>query len=222
MIIACFELSLSDANFSINFITPTKTNVPEITLISFPETNELTVCFWYKLSNLENKWNAVFMYSSLELTTANDFMMWMNGNGEIHATIRDTHQLIVRGKLIIGQWTHFCWSWQSSGNWTAYMSGKRVKSNTGEKYENSFVGKIPNSSGSFLLGQDKDQNKISDKNQMFRGELSQFYLYNKALTVDEVYSAYQNRPSTNNIIVGWWQFKDLTKGSDIIQTAFPF
>lgn len=82
----------------------------------------------------------------------------------------------------------------------------------------NFKGVFPDSMGSLMLGQDKDHDRVNDRLQMFRGKITQFYVYKKQLNVDEVYSAYQLHPSTQHLILGWWQFKNTTNGTDIVTT----
>lgn len=208
--------------FAIHFRTATKKNIPEVSAINFPGTDELSVCFWYKLAEFYGtKWHSIFMYESVDKKNSNELMMWLNANDEIHVSMRDTHQRVLQRKLRLNVWTHLCWTWNSTGQWNIYMSGLKVNMGN-EAKKVTHRGKFPESYGSLILGQDKDGGKVSDQNQMFRGEITQFYLYHKQLTDEQVRSAYENKPSTQKIVVGWWQFEKTTSGTDIVESKYPF
>ena len=77
-----------------------------------------------------------------------------------------------------------------------------------------------------ILGQDVDvvngNDTINQPEQMFEGQLTSLFIYDRVLTRQQVISAFQHQPSIDNIIVGWWQFKNTTNGTDIVTTPFPF
>lgn len=209
-----------DVHFAIHFRTPTIKNIPIVRKVDFPETEDMSICFWYKMDNVTQKWMSALMYTSVEIQGSNDLMIWFS-NVKIHATMRSSGITILDKKLVLEQWTHFCWIWESSGKWSTFLSGKRVNAGftTNKK---SFAGKFKESHGNFVLGQDQDDDHINEPRQMFRGSITQLYLYHKKLTTDEVQSSYERRPPVDKVIVGWWDFKGKTNGTDIIQTKYPF
>lgn len=215
--ISCF----TDVHFAIDFRKPTIKGVPELRRIVFPETDQLSVCFWYKLADVRQKWLSAFMYTSVEIPGSNDFMIWFTRD-QIHATMRSSGQTILKEPLSINTWTHFCWVWDSSGRWKTYLSGKIVNAGYVAS-KKTFKGKFQETHGNFLLGQDKDDDAINEPKQMFRGEITQLFLYHKKLTSDEVRAAYEKRPPTQNVTVGWWQFKNKSvNGTNIVETKYPF
>lgn len=161
------------------------------------------------------------MYTSVEIPGSNDLMIWFTRD-QIHATMRSSGQTILKEPLPINVWTHFCWIWDSTGRWMTYLSGKKVKAGFIAS-KKTFLGKFQETHGNFLLGQDKDDDAINEPKQMFRGEITQLFLYHKKLTDDEVFAAYEKRPPTQNVTIGWWQFKNKAKnGSNIVETKYPF
>lgn len=200
----------------------TTVNVPEIKHVTFPKTGSISVCFWYKLSRfVGEKMHAIFTYSSEDIYDSDDFMMWLSAKNEIHVTMKsDKKRILEKIRLPLNKWEHLCWTWTKTGSWILYMSGKIKES--GVSRIPSFKESFPESIGTLTLGQDKDNNKINDREQMFRGQITQFYLYHKTLNAAEVRSAFRKNPPTDSIIVGWWQFKDKTNGEDIVLSKYPF
>jgi len=81
---------------------------------------------------------------------------------------------------------------------------------------------FPASQGDVLLGQDVDNGHINDAKQMFQGKMTEFFIYSRELTQQDVTAAYQNVPPTKDIVLGWWQFKNSTKGNEIEEIEYPF
>lgn len=210
-----------DASFSINFKNPTKENIPELRRVVFPKTDAISVCFWFKLDTIAyatNKWMAVFMFTSVEIPGENDLMIWIKKD-ELHVYMKSKGKSVHQKAFKMNKWSHLCWLWEKTGNWWVYVDGLLASAQT--TTDTAFTKSFPESSGNLLLGQDKDEDLINQSIQMFHGTMTQFYIYSKRLTGDEVVSLYENRPPIENVVVGWWQFKNYTKGNDIVLEEFP-
>lgn len=209
-----------DISFAIDFRTLTTENIPEVRRQLFPKTDELSVCIWFRPASLNRDWSALFMYTSVEIPGSNELMLWLTNKQEIHVSMRGTDQLVLNKNIELNVWTHLCWTWNSTGHWSLYIAGKRVNTGYDPSKDHSYRGTFPESHGNFMLGQDRDDDRINEKAQMFHGTITQFYVYKKQLIQEEINSAYQNHPPTQNLILGWWKFNNKTTGTDIVTTKF--
>ena len=159
------------------------------------------------------------MYATYDIEGENDLMLWFNKD-KMAVSLRDKEPHTSKIKFRNNKWTHLCWTWITTGEWKIYMNGAlhyQTKSNLTQ-----FTEPFPESTGTVFLGQDVDGHKITDREQMFEGQITSLFIYNTTLNERQVISSFQNHPPINNVIVGWWHFKNKTIGSDIVTTSYPF
>ena len=58
----------------------------------------------------------------------------------------------------------------------------------------------------FALGQDVDNGMINVKHQEFHGNISQLFMYNRKLSIEEMKSTYQKHPPNDSMIISWSDF----------------
>lgn len=170
------------------------------------------------LKDSSNRWMAAFMFTSVEIAGDNDFMVWVTED-QVHIYLRSGGKRVANTKFKDNEWSHLCWMWQNTGQWWTFINGKQVK--TGYESDPKFKEPFPDSSGNIILGQDKDEDTINQDTQMLHGSITQLFIYSKHLSQDEIISLYHNRPPSDNIVVGWWKFKNTTSGPDIVESALP-
>ena len=161
---------------------------------------------------------SAFMFTSVEISGDNDFMVWVTED-QVHIYLRSSGKRVAKTKFPYNEWSHLCWMWKKTGQWWTYVNGKLIK--TGYESDEKFKEPFPDSLGNILLGQDKDEDIINQPTQMLHGSMSQFYIYSKLLTRDDVTALYHNKPPANDIVVGWWQFKNITRGENIVESGLP-
>ena len=163
----------------------------------------------------------VFTYASKDILDEHDFVLFF-GQHYLAIELKNRKLSIVMNGLFefkINTWNHICWSWESQGHWKLYLGGLMVK--TGQSDIPEYNALFPESSGIMLLGQDMDFDFINDPKQMFNGRISQLYIFNSTLTSSQVKDSYANRSPTDNVIFGWWRFKNETNGTKIVEEPFP-
>jgi len=161
---------------------------------------------------------AAFMFTSVDISGDNDFMIWVTKN-QVHVYFRSVGERILKKDFEQNKWLHVCWTWENTGKYWTYLNG--VKEKSGLVSDTLFRQDFPESHGNLLLGQDKDEDYVNQKSQMLHGAITQFYIFNKTLSTDEVVSVYQSRLPKKDVVVGWWQFKNLTHGHEIFEVDFP-
>ena len=106
-------------------------------------------------------------------------------------------------------WQHFCFTYEvlSSGSSgtsvksSMYLQGEKVTEKTStltpEEYEDMPL------DGALMLGQEQDKRGGgTDPSQGFSGELTQFNIWDRALTADEIFDmATCKGPSTNHVVL---------------------
>lgn len=203
-----------DINFVVSFKQRTIENIPTLHNITFPQADYISICFWYKL-RVSPGWGykGVVSYT---ISGKEDFMVWFHTN----TMTVISHNVTTRspGKFVVGKWINFCWTGQSGKTWQLYLDGKEFHSGRMEKG----TWRLPTTKGSLYLGQDHDDNVIDSPGQMFEGELSELFIYKGKLSKQDVLNSYNHKPRLNDIIVGWWQFKNKTSGTQIVEEQSPF
>lgn len=83
---------------------------------------------------------------------------------------------------------------------------------------------MKNLTGYLILGQnvDKERYKVNELSNTFFGELKEMYLYHIKLTAEEVSFVYQHAAIKKKIAIGWWEFKEKSNVSEIIETKYTF
>ena len=106
------------------------------------------------------------------------------------------------------QWVHLCWLWKTTGNWTLLKNGNiihQVVSN-----QNTFSQPLPKGRGEFTLG-NIIKKGYNNTGEMLGSKISQFYLYNRLLSITEVLQLFTFRPPPlNGLLLGWWSWKNIT------------
>uniref|UniRef100_A0A7M5WMM5 EGF-like domain-containing protein n=2 Tax=Clytia hemisphaerica TaxID=252671 RepID=A0A7M5WMM5_9CNID len=210
-----------DVHFSIDFKEPTTNHLPELRRLHFLQSDALSICFWFKLNNASHsRWMSAFLYTSVEIEGDNDLSIWVTKD-QAHVYLKSSGKRIAQTTFPENEWSHLCWIWENSGRWLTYVNGdlKKAGFEANDKFQSSF----PDSLGNLVLGQDKDEDTINQDAQMLHGSISQFMIYNSMLTRDDVVAVYQNRAPIDNIVVGWWQFKNITNSptNEIAEGPFP-
>lgn len=152
----------------------------------------------------------------------NDFAVWFDIK-RMYVYKRDTITYVL-DEHPVNTWIHFCWIWDSTGNWMTYINGTAHQSNTAQGAE--FKKKFQATKGYLLLGQDTDlvnsEELIDDVEQMFVGKITEFYIYHVKLTAEDVSSAFTHSPMKENIVVGWQMFVGKANSTDIVELESPF
>lgn len=175
------------------------------------------MCFWCKAKENNNEWKSVFLYDATDVW----FQVWIVNNTMLYIQVRSS-EVKTSVEIENNKWNHVCWVLDSARKWLTYLNGK---SKAEENLETSFLTNMQNTTGYLIIGQDVDgigETIVNQASNTFFGELTEMYLYHTTLTADEVLSVYQHAPTKKNIVVGWWQFKGKTSGTDIIETIYPF
>ena len=210
-----------DVHFAIDFKKPTTNHLPELQRLHFSKSDALSICFWFKLNDASHsRWMSAFLYTSVEIPGDNDLSVWVTKD-RAHVYLRSSGKQIVQTDFPNDKWSHLCWVWEKSGRWWTYVNGFLKKA--GFENNNKFQSSFPDSLGNLVLGQDKDEDTINQKTQMLHGSITQFFVYNKVLTSDDVFAVYQNRAPIENIVIGWWHFKNVTNSptKEIVEAPFP-
>ena len=164
----------------------------------------------------------VFTYTSKYILDEHDFVLCF-GHSYIVIQLKNRKLTIEMNGLFkfkLNRWNHICWSWESQGHWKLYLAGSMVK--WGQSHIADFITLFPESSGILLLGQNMKAGIINHSNQMFTGKISQLYIFNSLLTSSQVKNSYAHRSPTDNVIFGWWRFKNKTNGTKIVEEPFPW
>ncbi|XP_057293796.1 sushi, von Willebrand factor type A, EGF and pentraxin domain-containing protein 1-like [Hydractinia symbiolongicarpus] len=202
-----------DIGFAINFKQRTIRNIPTLHNVTFPETDSASVCFWYKLRRSPGwGYKGVVSYT---IKGREDFMVWFH-TGKM-TVISFNNTVRERRNFVVNKWKHFCWSGRNGGKWTLYIDGKVFSQGTKRRTRKHLT-----SVGTLYLGQDHDDHKVDDPGQMFEGKITELFIYNGELSKQDVLDSYNHKPRLNDVIVGWWQFKNKTSGKQIVEEKSPF
>ena len=191
-------------------------NVPHLSGVHFPESDSLSVCLWFSMAQVPKKMSAFFTYHSvywnnLIISIDNQTTFWLTFKGKAHK--------LYSSSLKADEWNHICWVWHYLHSWIFYLNGKQVNSKTNEE---DLLKPIPESPGEIILGQHSVDGTIADQEHMFLGEMTELFIYSRDIQAHEVMAAYQNHAGTKNATVGWWQFRNSTKGENVVITRYPF
>jgi len=191
--------------------------------VKFPQTEALSVCFWFYLHETITENMAFFTYISYLVQGENSLMLWLLKDDRISVSFKGFAVTVGKGASLHikkQQWVHLCWVWHFQKSWRLYLNG--VLFGKGDNLLQELNDVFPASQGDVLLGQDVDNGHINDAKQMFQGKMTEFFIYSRELTQQDVTAAYQNVPPTKDIVLGWWQFKNSTKGNEIEEIEYPF
>ena len=111
------------------------------------------------------------------------------------------------------KWTHigFVLAEDQHGVLTTkcYINGKFAQVET----TNHRLGKPPTESfNGFVLGNDVDGDEINNPNQFADAQMAELYMYNRALTDDEIVSAYRHKTPVEDRIISWEEFSTTLDG----------
>lgn len=162
---------------------------------SLPEMYAFTVCMWLK-SNASPGVGTPFSYAVPG--QANELVLIEWGNNPMEILINDK---VAKLPFVIndGKWHHICIAWTTrDGVWEAYQDG--VLRGNGENLAPYHPIKHQ---GVLVLGQEQDTlGGGFDATQAFVGELAHFNMWDRKLTVGEVYNlaTCSNKALTGNVI----------------------
>ncbi|KAF3846631.1 hypothetical protein F7725_003709, partial [Dissostichus mawsoni] len=150
---------------------------------SLPEMYALTVCMWLK-SNASPGVGTPFSYAVPG--QANELVLIEWGNNAMEILINDK-ACVAKLPFIIndGKWHHICVTWTTrDGVWEAFQDG--VKRGSGENLAPYHPIK-PH--GLLILGQEQDTlGGGYDATQAFVGDLANFHIWDRKLSVGEIYN----------------------------------
>ena len=112
-------------------------------------------------------------------------------------------------------WNHVCIAWEYGDSILLYLNGTIRKTIE----VNYYFAKINGFKGKFALGQDVDNGIVNEKQQGFQGNISQFFMYNRKLSIEEIKSTYQKHPP-NDSMVSWSDFKNKANGASVVEMNF--
>ncbi|CAH2291490.1 neuronal pentraxin-1 [Pelobates cultripes] len=162
---------------------------------SLPEMYAFTVCMWLK-SNASPGVGTPFSYAVPG--QANELVLIEWGNNPMEILINDK---VAKLPFVIndGKWHHICVAWTTrDGVWEAYQDG--VMRGNGENLAPYHPIKHQ---GVLVLGQEQDTvGGGFDATQAFVGEMAHFNMWDRKLTVGEVYNlaTCSNKALTGNVI----------------------
>ncbi|KAG8564900.1 hypothetical protein GDO81_012622 [Engystomops pustulosus] len=162
---------------------------------SLPEMYAFTVCMWLK-SNASPGVGTPFSYAVPG--QANELVLIEWGNNPMEILINDK---VAKLPFVIndGKWHHICIAWTTrDGVWEAYQDG--VLRGNGENLAPYHPIKHQ---GVLVIGQEQDTlGGGFDATQAFVGELAHFNMWDRKLTVGEVYNlaTCSNKALTGNVI----------------------
>ncbi|XP_048476533.1 serum amyloid P-component-like [Rhincodon typus] len=152
-------------------------------------------------------------YSLLSYATANtdnELLLWHNENTKLslyfgsdifHFALPETDALL----------RHICVSWDSpTGIITFWLNGVRSLRKVGNK------GGVVRSGGTFMLGQEKDQDQVGgkfDSKQSFVGELTDVHLWDYVLSANNIKALNQGCHSAGGNIISWHTVQYESRGS---------
>ncbi|XP_053552271.1 neuronal pentraxin-1 [Bombina bombina] len=162
---------------------------------SLPEMYAFTICMWIK-SNASPGMGTPFSYAVPGQTNELVLIEW--GNNPMEILINDK---VAKLPLVVndGKWHHICIAWTTrDGVWEAYQDG--ILRGSGENLAPYHPIKHQ---GVLVIGQEQDTlGGGFDATQAFVGELAHFNIWDRKLTVGEVYhlATCSNKALTGNVI----------------------
>jgi len=155
-------------------------NVSSFTL----ENKPLAISFWFKTISLNSP---LFEFSNSDQRI---FAYLINGNIKIeHTSIninKAQNSILTNKKLNNNAWTHFTWNIDSTSKWDIYINNEKTNFNNYIELSNTFntnqIGKISN----------------IFSNKTFTGSMSEFRVFNKKLSDNEVNILYLKQTTLDN------------------------
>ena len=185
---------------------------------NFPDMTAITVCFWSKVKQHASHLDSIFAYTSpFNLTSrCDDISMAPRGTEKYHVQLKDQAKEYNLGQKL-DQWTYTCITWKNSnGELALHVNGSKIETKTGIKTNKIIYGK-----GEILLGLERDprypigsHDEKCDRyapKQMFKGEITYLYMWNKILTQDEIGNAMMFKQICDNVILDWKCFIEKSK-----------
>ena len=210
----CEFIKIED--FAIDFKKQITTGILYKEIILDEGLSAATICFWiyHRFISTQCAFN-IYVSSNI----CNGFSIWLKD--------QDYEFLVSRQNIIFGgfnnnEWQHVCVTWAYNGKMIAYVNGKQLLSVASKG--SAAIQKKPGTAR-ISLGQDTDKIDgkcvYNDINQSFLGNISQFYMWNRALTVTDIKELYQMTiiPS-NGILVNWRDFKGKADGFKHVEVPF--
>ncbi|XP_013399870.1 uncharacterized protein LOC106166018 [Lingula anatina] len=118
--------------------------------VTLPDLNEVTVCYWQKMSSYAQTAMATFSYASSAVFNA--FTIWIQSSGTILLSVLNTDSEVNWNSLTDNMWHQVCGMWRSSdGYWAVYVDSREAGSGTGLQTGQTIAG-----GGMIILGQDQD------------------------------------------------------------------
>ncbi|XP_070546223.1 uncharacterized protein [Ptychodera flava] len=186
-------------------LTTARTNVVVSKLI--PELSALTACIWVQIH--ETGHNAAFVsYASPQYD--NEFLIHYYGVG-FHVYVHGALLTIPIAPIDDSAWHHVCITWSSSdGGWKYYHNGVINKEGSGFQTGHAVV-----SGGFLVLGQEQDAvGGKYDTRQALVGSLTEFNLWSRSLTADEIAATAGDCSIGGDIFS--WNIGDLFIAGDVL------
>lgn len=176
---------ISENKFDKKFLKFSHTIFNYLNVSSFTlENKPLSISFWFKTISLNSP---LFEFSNSDQRI---YGYLINGNIKIeHKSIsigEEQNSIITNKKLNNNEWTHFTWNIDPTSKWDIYINNEKTNFNNYIELSNTFntnqIGKISN----------------IFTNKTFTGSMSEFRVFNKKLTDNEVSSMYLKQTTLNN------------------------
>ena len=198
--------------FSIKIARQTKTGLPIIRK-DLPAFEELTFCSWVKLANdsLDELYHKIFFALSTPAQSGH-FQIGIMPSGIVYSTwwsILTSYPM----DLPTDVWSHYCVSSGSYGM-IAYINGtNEVKITSTGIAKTDVLAGCQVALGNWIQ-------KIWEIEQNYRctiGEFTQFFLFGKSLTKEEVEYVYNNNITSmdSDLLVTWSEFMGTVSGPDV-------
>ena len=170
-----------------------------------------TVCAWSKIEAYAQLFTALFTYiSPLHLSSScDDITMAPRKRAEYYLVVNNAETNFAYQQKL-NQWTHVCMGWSSLfGTLSLHVNGSLTQSKT-----NFNAGTVIFGNGVLLFGQEKDNPPTCDTasiSEAYKGEITQFYVWNRMLTVNEMRQAMTFAPTYDNLALDWKCVVDKSK-----------
>lgn len=202
-----------DISFAIEF-RENATSCPTID-VNFPKTNTFGFCMWLEMSHGGSKWLPIFSYIA---DNRKDSLMLSVNNDEQKLELQRFDKAIPIKIEIIPEhyYMHFCTNWKSNGQIELYVNGHIYKQE--RLMDHHFTEGMLKTKGKFYLGRYVDVVVPPRDIRMYKGKISQFFMYDKYLTAKEIVRLFQHDPSSQGMFISWLDFKNKTSGWKIAES----
>jgi hypothetical protein len=163
----------------------------EVTVPDFPLSQQFSVAFWFKASNLPNMYSYMFSWGTVSNVNSINIWFYVNGAITLRTDIQDSVNAdptnycdIIDANMANGQWHHYCATVANGTGLTVYIDGQSrvtygaVGGHTITPATNLFIGS-------------RDDNNSA---RYFAGSIDDVRIYSQALSASDVQNLYNAAP----------------------------